>query len=71
MPMYRLARIGPNVSPAAFREYHRCLSCGYRKMCYGERGNTIPEATAVRLLQEDKRERLHLTGSVEAGPREL
>ena len=67
MPAYRLARIGPNLMPAAFREYHRCLSCGYRKVCFRERDNTIPEEIAERLLQEDKRERFHLTGSVQIG----
>lgn len=65
MPLYRQARMGPNLLPNAFRDHQRCLSCGYRKMCFGEKGNVIPEAISSRLLQEDKRERLHLTGSVQ------
>jgi len=64
IPMYRQARMGPNLLPAAFREHQRCLSCGYRKMCFGEKGKVIAEAISSRLLQEDNLERLHLTGSV-------
>ena len=70
MPMYRQARMGPNLLPAAFREHQKCLACGYRKMCFGAKDNVIPEAISVRLLQEDKRERLHLTGSIGMEPGE-
>jgi hypothetical protein len=64
MPMYRAARIGPNLPLAALRDHHRCLSCGYRKMCCGEKGNKVLMTSMNQLLHEDKLERLYLTGSV-------
>ena len=71
MPMYRAARIGPNLPLAALRDHHRCLSCGYRKLCFGDKSNTMRAASLNQLLHEDKRERLYLTGIVEADQGEI
>ncbi len=71
MPMYRAARIGPNLPLAALRDHHRCLSCGYRKMCFGDKSNTMHAASLNQLLHENKRERLYLTGIVEADQGEI
>lgn len=71
MPAYRLARIGPNLPLAGLRDHQRCPSCGYRKMCFGEKGKTMRDENSQRLYQEDKRERLYLTGSVEDEPVEM
>ena len=71
MPMYRQARIGPTPPLAAYRDPHRCLACGYRRMCFGEKGKTVGAASLYQLLQEDKRERLYLTDIVGAVPDEV
>ena len=65
MPMYRAARIGPNLPLPAMQGNDKCLSCGYRRMCFGDKGNTIHPASLNQLLHENKRERLYLTGTVE------
>jgi len=67
MPVYRLACIGPNPPLAAYRDPHRCLACGYRRMCFGEKGKAMAAASLYQLLQEDKRERLYLTDIGGAG----
>lgn len=66
MPMYRLARIGPNPPLAAYRDTYRCPVCGYRRMCFGEKRKAVGAASLHQLLQEDKRERLYLTDIVGA-----
>ena len=71
MPMYRAARIGPNLPLAALQDRGNCLSCGYRKICCGEKGNTLLVASLNQLLHESKRERQFLTGFVGAGQGEF
>lgn len=60
--MYEAARVGPNFPLAALRDRDICLSCGYKKVCYGERGNTLISAAVDQLIRENKRERDFLTG---------
>ena len=67
MPMYRAARVGPNLPLAALRDRDNCLSCGYRKICFGEKSNNLLVASLNQLLHESKREREFLTGFVGAG----
>ncbi len=64
MPMYRAARVGPNLPLAALRDRDNCLSCGYRKICFGEKSNNLLVASLNQLLHESKREREFLTGFV-------
>lgn len=64
MPMYRAARIGPNLPLAALHHRAHCLGCGYRKICFGEKSNQLLVASLNQLLHESKREREFLTGFV-------
>lgn len=65
MHMYRAARVGPNFPTGLQRGGEACFTCGYRKMCYGEkiRGDMQPSSLA-QLLQVNKREREFLMGFV-------
>ena len=72
--MYEAARVGPNFPLAVLQDKDACLSCGYKKACYGEKGNVLMSAAVDQLIRENKRERDFLTGyrrdsqsSLEAG----
>jgi len=59
--MYEAARVGPNFPLAVLRDRDACLSCGYKKACYGEKGTTVLPAAVDQLIRENKRERSFLT----------
>ena len=71
MPIYRAARIGPNFPMAALHDRDHCLACGYRKICFGEKNNSLLVASLNQLLHESKREREFLTGFVGADQTEF
>lgn len=55
--IYRTARIGPNLPLGAFQNYYRCLSCGYGKICFGDRDNgNNYSAILEQLLLTNERE---------------
>lgn len=60
--MYEAARVGPNFPLAVLQNRDVCLSCGYKKACYGDKGNTLMSAAVDQLIRENKRERNFLTG---------
>jgi len=60
--MYEAARVGPNFPLAVLRDRDTCLSCGYKKVCYGEKSSTLISAAVDQLVRENKRERNFLTG---------
>ena len=60
--MYEAARVGPNFPLASFRDKDICISCGYKKACYGDQGNTFLSAAMHQLINENKRERSFLIG---------
>jgi hypothetical protein len=60
--MYEAARVGPNFPLAVLRDRNNCFSCGYKKVCYGEKGNVVMSASVAQLVRENPRERSFLTG---------
>lgn len=62
LKMYEAARVGPNFPLAVLRDRDACFSCGYKKVCYGEKGTTVMSAVVDQLVRENKRERSFLTG---------
>ena len=60
--MYEAARVGPNFPLAILQDRDICLSCGYKKACYGEKGNILMSAAVDQMIRENKRERDFLTG---------
>jgi hypothetical protein len=61
IPMYETARVGPNFPLSVLRNRDACLSCGYRKVCYGNKGNTLLSAVVQRLIHKNERDRSFLT----------
>jgi hypothetical protein len=62
LKMYEAARVGPNFPLASFRDKDTCISCGYKKACYGDDRNIFLPAAMHQLIHENKRERDFLTG---------
>ena len=62
LKMYESARVGPNYPLAFLRDRDICFSCGYKKACYGNKGNTFMSAAVHQMIQENERERNFLTG---------
>lgn len=60
--MYEAARVGPNFPLANLRDRNDCLSCGFKKVCYGEKGTMMLSAAVAQLIRENPRERSFLTG---------
>jgi hypothetical protein len=60
--MYKAARIDPNFPLAVLRDRNSCFSCGYEKVCYGEKGNVVMSASVAQLVGDNPRERSFLTG---------
>jgi hypothetical protein len=60
--MYETARVGPNFPLAVLRDRNNCLSCGYKKVCYGEKGTTVLSAAVAQLIRENPRERRVMMG---------
>ena len=60
--MYETARVGPNFPLAVLRDRNNCLSCGYKKACYGDKGTMVLSAAVAQLIQENPRERSVMTG---------
>ena len=60
--LYEGARVGPNFPLALLRDSDTCLSCGYKKVCYGEKGSILMSAAVDQLVRENKRERNLLIG---------
>jgi hypothetical protein len=56
IPMYETARIGSNFPLSVLRNREACLSCGYRKMCFGDKGNVLLSAVIQQLIHGNKRE---------------
>lgn len=69
LPIYKTARIGPNIPLGAFQDYNRCLSCGYGNMCFGDRqnGNNY-SAILEHLLLADERKRYFMSRFREEEP---
>jgi hypothetical protein len=55
--MYEAARVGPNFPMTVLRDRNDCLSCGYKKVCYGEKGTVMLSAAVAQLIHESPRER--------------
>jgi hypothetical protein len=53
LKMDEAARRGPNFPLAALRDRDKCLSCGYRKACYGEKGKLVMSDVVEQFLQEE------------------
>lgn len=53
LKMDEAARRGPNFPLAALRDRDNCLSCGYKKACYGEKGKVVMPAVVEQFLHED------------------
>ncbi|MGE5375041.1 MAG: hypothetical protein ACM3XO_08275 [Bacteroidota bacterium] len=56
VPMYETARTGSNFPLSVLRNREACLSCGYRKMCFGDKGNVLLSAVIQQLIHGNKRE---------------
>ncbi len=66
--IYRAARIGHSLPLGAFQNYYQCLSCGYGKICFGDRHNgTNYSAVLEQLFLADEHERSFLSRSREEG----
>jgi hypothetical protein len=65
LPIYKAARIGPNIPLGAFQNYNQCLSCGYGKICFGDGHNANYSAVLEQLLRTDERKRFFMSQSWE------
>jgi hypothetical protein len=54
IPMYETALMGPNFPLSLLRNGDACLMCGYRKVCRGDKGNTLLSAVVKQLIHENK-----------------
>jgi hypothetical protein len=62
IPMYETARIGPNFPLSALTNRNACLSCGYNKVCRGDKGNMLLSAVVQQLIGQNKKEQGFVTG---------
>jgi hypothetical protein len=62
LKMYEAARVGPNFPLTALKDKDICLSCGYKKACYGNNGNIFLSSVVNQMICENERERAFLTG---------
>ena len=71
IPMYQTARIGPDFPLGALQGHDKCRSCGYSRICFGEKNHDLLVPSLNQLLHDDKRERLYLTNFVRADQPEV
>ena len=62
IPMYETACVGPNFPLSVLRNRDACLSCGYRKVCCGNKGNMLLSAVVQQLIHENQIDRSFLRG---------
>jgi hypothetical protein len=55
VPMHETALMGPNFPLPVLRNSDACLSCGYRKVCCGEKGRTLLPAVVQQLIRHNQR----------------